>query len=81
MLERALAINERAYGRDHIEVAPALFNLGNVHIALGDNAKAREYIARALAIAEGAYGSDHPRTQICRDYLASLATSSGGASL
>ena len=55
-------------------IAPALFNLGNVHIALGDNAKAREFFARALAIAERAYGSDHrdPRTQMCRNYLARL---------
>ena len=61
-------------------IAPALFNLGK-HVALGDKAKAREYIARALAIAARAYGSDHPRTQMRRNYLASLATSSGGASL
>ena len=72
MLERALAIQERAYGPDHIEIAPALFSLGKVHVALGDNAKAREFFARALAIAERAYGSDHPRTQMCRNNLARL---------
>ena len=74
MLERALAIEERAYGPDHIEIAPALFNLGSLHEYLGEKAKAREFIARALAIAERTYGSDHPRTDMCREYLADLSS-------
>ena len=74
MLERALAIKERAYGPDHIEIAPALFNLGRLHEDLGEKAKAREFIARALAIAERTYGSDHPRTDMCREYLADLSS-------
>ena len=74
MLERALAIQERAYGPDHIEIAPALFNLGQVHEDLGEKAKAREFIARALAIAERTYGSDHPRTDMCRRRLAKLSS-------
>ena len=73
VLERALAIEERAYGPDHIEIAPALFNLGSLHEDLGEKAKAREFIARALAIAERTYGSDHPRTDMCREYLADLS--------
>ena len=73
-LERLLAIQVREYGPDHIEIAPALFNLGKLHVALGDKAKAREFIARALAIAERTYGSDHPRTNMCREYLAGLSS-------
>ena len=74
LLERALLIEERAYGPDHIEIAPALFNLGSLHEDLGEKAKAREFIARALAIAERTYGSDHPRTDMCREYLADLSS-------
>ena len=40
MQERALAIEERAYGRDHTEVAITLGNLGNAYGSLGDYAKA-----------------------------------------
>jgi len=59
MLERALAIEERAYGRDHTSVAATLMNLGNAHGDLGDHAKKRDMLERALAIKERAYGRDH----------------------
>ena len=59
LLERALAINERAYGRDHAEVASTLTNLGNAYGDLGDHAKKRDMLERALAIKERAYGRDH----------------------
>ena len=52
LLERALVIDERTYGRDHAEVAPTLNNLGNVYSDLGDTNKAREVLERALTICE-----------------------------
>ena len=61
MLERALAIEERAYGRDHPEVATTLTNLGNAYGDLGDHAKERDMLERALAINERAYGRDHEK--------------------
>ena len=64
MLERALAIKERAYGRDHPEVAITLGNLGNAYGDLGDHAKKRDMLERALAIQERAYGRDHPKVAI-----------------
>ena len=64
MLERALAIKERAYGRDHPEVATTLTNLGNAYGDLGDHAKARDMLERALAIKERAYGRDHPEVAL-----------------
>ena len=59
VLERALAIDERAYGRDHPNVARTLNNLGNAYGDLGDQAKKRDMLERALAINERAYGRDH----------------------
>ena len=41
LLERALAIKEREYGREHREVAPTVFTLGIAYRALGDVDKAR----------------------------------------
>ena len=50
---------ERAYGRDHPDVATTLTNLGDAYRALGDSSKARDMLERALAIDERAYGRDH----------------------
>ena len=73
MLERALAIKERAYGRDHVKVAFPLANLGMLCRDLGDQAKAREYFGRAHAIWERAYGPEHQMTQRIRADLASVS--------
>jgi tetratricopeptide (TPR) repeat protein len=58
--ERALAINERAYGPNHPTVANNLNNLGNVLVALSDSTGAKVHFERALAINEMFYGADHP---------------------
>ena len=42
LLERALAINEAAYGPEHTSVATTLTNLGNAYGDLGDPAKQKE---------------------------------------
>ena len=69
VLERALAIEERAYDRDHARVGITLGNLGNAHGALGDNSKKCELLERALPIFEGAYGADHPHTKMYQEVL------------
>ena len=61
MLERALAIQERAYGRDHPNVAFTLNNLGLAYRVLGDNAKARDMLERALAIKDATEPPDQAR--------------------
>ena len=63
MLERALAIKERAYGRDHTQVAGVLTYLGNAYGQLGDSAKKRKYVTRAVKIFDAAYGPDHPHAK------------------
>ena len=86
MLERALAIEERAYGRDHTSVAATLTNLGNAYGDLGDpakqrdmlegdNSKKRELLQRVLPILTRAYGTDHPQTRLCQSALDELASS------
>ena len=66
---RALAIDEKAYGRDHPDVAGDVNNLGAVLQEEGDLAQAKAAYQRALAIDEKAYGPDHPNTRIARDNL------------
>ena len=58
--ERAIAIDEEAYGKDHPNVATDVNNLGGVLQAQGDLAGAKRCFERAIAIDEKAYGKDHP---------------------
>jgi tetratricopeptide (TPR) repeat protein len=62
--ERALKIDEAAFGPDHPEVATDVNNLGLVLHALGDLAGARAAFERALKIDEAAFGPDHPKVAI-----------------
>jgi tetratricopeptide (TPR) repeat protein len=71
-LERALRIDEAAYGPNHPTVAFEGNNLGYVLWELGDLAGARTYYERALRIFAAAYGPDHPNTRIVADNLAGL---------
>jgi tetratricopeptide (TPR) repeat protein len=63
--ERALAIDEQAFGPDHPNVARDINNLGWLLRDLGDLATARAAFERALAIDEQAFGPDHPN--VARD--------------
>ncbi len=72
LFERALAIDEAAYGPDHTAVATRLNNLASVLRDQGDLAGARSRFERALAIDEAAYGPDHTATRTVRDNLGSL---------
>ena len=60
ILERALKIDEAAYGADHPSVARDVNNLGSVLKDLGDLTGARQCFERAIKIAEAACGADHP---------------------
>jgi tetratricopeptide (TPR) repeat protein len=62
--ERALALDEAAYGPNHPDVARDVNNLGLVLQDLGDLEGAKSAYARALAIDEAAYGPDHPKVAI-----------------
>jgi tetratricopeptide (TPR) repeat protein len=55
-----LAIFERAYGRDHYDVAVTLNNLAALYQAQGIGGKPEPLYRRALAIKEKLLGPDHP---------------------
>jgi tetratricopeptide (TPR) repeat protein len=65
ILERALKIDENAYGPDHPNVARDVNNIGMVLQDLGDLQEARKCYERALKIDQKADGSDHPN--VARD--------------
>src|SRR6202040_2098038 len=60
LLQRALAIDEKALGPDYPDVATCLNNLASLLQAKGDYAGAEPLYRRALAIDEKALGPDHP---------------------
>ena len=62
--ERALKIDETAFGQDHPNVALRLSNLGGVLNAQGDLNGARAAFDRALQIVENAQEYDHSRLEI-----------------
>ena len=62
--ERALKIDEAAFGPDHPDVAIDVNNLGMVLKDLDDLEGAKENYERALKIDEAAFGPDHPKVAI-----------------
>ena len=52
MYERAVAVVEKAYGRDNAALADNLAGLANALMSLGRAAQAREYAERAVGINE-----------------------------
>jgi tetratricopeptide (TPR) repeat protein len=72
LAERALAIDEAAYGPGHPEVATDLNNLALILRDLGDPGGARPLAERALAITEAAYGPGHPAVATRLDNLATI---------
>jgi tetratricopeptide (TPR) repeat protein len=61
--ERALAIDERALGSDHPQVARLLRHLGHVLRDQGKLAEALDHQRRALAVLERALGPRHPAVE------------------
>jgi len=72
LLRRALAIDEDAYGPDHLNVA---MHLNNLCLLLKDTnrpGEAETLMRRSLAIHERTYSSDHPQVATSLNNLASL---------
>ena len=72
LLERSLAILERHYGPEHVDVAKTRRGLGKTHLVLGDVAAARSQLERAIEFYEAKFGANHRETCRCRDTLTSL---------
>src|SRR5205085_2128669 len=72
LYRRALAIDEKAHGPDHADVAIDLNNLAVLYDAQGKYAQAEPLHRRALAIFEKVHGPDHPDVAASLDNLAVL---------
>ncbi len=70
--ERALKIDEAAFGPEHPKVARDVSNLGSVLAALGELPEARACYERALVICRKRLGDDHPKTALVRKNLSGL---------
>src|ERR1019366_8744336 len=77
LLRRALAINEKALGPDHPNVATALNNLAELLQEKGDYTRAEPLLRRALAINEKALDPDHPDVARDLNNLAALLYAKG----
>lgn len=75
--ERALAIFILHYGEDHIEVARALSDVGNVLRNLGDSKRAQELYFRALTIKKKHYGEDHAEVALTIGNIGTTYTNLG----
>jgi tetratricopeptide (TPR) repeat protein len=62
VLERALVLKEKIYGKNDLEVAITLNYLGEVFRDLGDLEPAKKNSERALEICEKVNGPNHPET-------------------
>jgi serine/threonine protein kinase len=77
LLEKALAIQERLRGPEHIFVADTLHNLATTCARIGRRTEAAAYATRTLAIRERLLGSEHRDVAASLDLLGRIAVESG----
>ncbi len=77
LLERALAIREKALGPEHPDTVTSLNNFALMLRDQGDLAGARPLVERALAIREKALGPEHPDTATSLNNFALLLQAQG----
>jgi tetratricopeptide (TPR) repeat protein len=70
--ERALAIRETVYGRQHLDTALTLGWLGVLAQKKGNIDQARDYLEETLAIYKQFLPPNHPRIQKVRGHLEAL---------
>jgi tetratricopeptide (TPR) repeat protein len=77
LLERSLAIRERALGPDHPDVARSLHDLAAIYREQARYAEAEPLHERALAIRERAFGPDHAEVAASLHNLATVYLNQG----
>lgn len=77
LYQRALAINEKAYGPNHPLVAFALNTLAGLYYDTGDYPRAAPLLQRALAVREKTLGPEHPDVGQSLNNLALLYHTTG----
>jgi tetratricopeptide (TPR) repeat protein len=75
--ERALRIDEAAYGPHHPNVAIRVNNLGTVQKAQGDLEGARASYERALGLWREAFGEEHPQVATALNNLGTVQKAQG----
>jgi Tfp pilus assembly protein PilF len=81
LLEQALLIKEEHYGKDHVELAATLANLGCAYTELGETKQARELFERALSMLTKNYHEEHPHIIFVRRQLKNLETTKNSSCL
>ena len=77
LLQKALEVNEKHYGRNHIKIAYTFCDLASTNFALGYNKDALEYINKAVAILDhGQHLYKYKPYEILADYHLSEAKKS-----
>ena len=77
--ERALAIRERVFGPDHLEVATTLLRLANTLNTLDRPTEAQTLLERALAIYQRTLGPEHPDVAKIENNLGNAYLQTGDA--
>ncbi len=77
MLQRALAIREKALGPEHALVVELLNSLANTYKGRSEYAKAEPLYQRALAIREKTLDPEHPNVALSLNNLANLYMAKG----
>jgi len=77
VLERSLAIKEKASGPEHASVASDRINLGQLLLEVGDLTEAKRNYELALPVFEKLYGAESAQVADSLGGLASVAASSG----
>jgi tetratricopeptide (TPR) repeat protein len=77
LYERALAIREKAFGKEHPSVAASLNSLALLYQTQGASEQAKPLYERALAIREKVFGKEHPLVANSLNNLALLYDSQG----
>ena len=75
--QRALAIDEKAYGPEHPSVATLANNIGQILKARGDLEGALGWTKRALAIGEKVYGPEHPNVATNANNIGTILKAQG----
>ena len=73
--ERALKIDEKAFGLEHPSVAIDVNNLGGVLQDLGEMEKAKSCVERSYRILQKFFGDNHPLTRKVKANLDSMKAS------
>jgi tetratricopeptide (TPR) repeat protein len=77
LYKRALAIDEKVFGKKHPHVASELNNLADLYRAQGKYAEAESLFKQALAIDEKVFGKKHLKVAIALNNLAALYDTQG----